>query len=45
MRHYDDYQTLYNEKDDWYLEFVDKELKKIQRRHKHETNRRTEKTK
>lgn len=36
MKYADDYQALYNEKDDNYLEFVDKELKKIERRYKHE---------
>lgn len=33
---YDEYLELYHTENDWYLNYVDKELKKIQRRYKHE---------
>lgn len=33
MRHYDDYQSLYNEGDDRYYEYVSRELDKLKRRY------------
>lgn len=33
MRNWDDYQELYNTEDNWYLEYVDGELKKIRRKY------------
>jgi hypothetical protein len=36
MKHWDDYQELYNTNDESYYKYVDKELKKIKRRHNNE---------
>ena len=36
MKHYDDYQELYNTQDDWYYEYVDRELKNIKRRYEND---------
>ena len=43
MRNWDEYQELYNTQDDWYLKYVDSELKRIKKRYRYENNRRTEK--
>lgn len=40
MRYYDEYQELYHSNEDWYFEFVNRELEKIKRRYdKNESKR------
>ena len=41
MRYYDEYQSLYNEEDDEYYEYVSRELDKIKRRYNKNESRRT----
>lgn len=33
--HFDEYIELYHTADDWYQDYVDKELKNVKRRYKH----------
>ena len=39
MRYYDQYQELYHSDDEWYFEYVNRELDKIKRRYKNECRR------
>ena len=39
MKYYDQYQELYHSDDEWYFEYVNRELNKIKRRYNNERER------
>ena len=43
MRYYDDYQELYHSGEDWYFEYVNRELDKIKRRYERNESKRVTK--
>ena len=39
MEYWDDFQELYNTEDEWYFDYVDRELKRIKRRQNNDNYR------